>query len=253
MSLQAGRKARIGIPYRTRNEELTGDFGKLENYIDSVRKAGAEAVVISLGLGSLHLAKIARTLDGVVLTGSPADVDPARFRAPRHAKCADPDKDRERTDSALLEHCLAERKPVLAICYGMQSLNVFLAGTLIQDIQSEVEAAIEHDWDDSPGAPDRTHAISIEPDSRLAQTASGFQALVNSSHHQAVGQPGRHLRVVSRTSDGVIEAVEWRGDANWILGVQWHPERMAETDSLARGLFADLVAVARLGKMPAQA
>ena len=247
------QKPRIGIPYRTRKEELTGDFGRLEKYIGSVRRAGGQAVVISLGLSSAHLENIERTLDGLLLPGSPADVNPSRFGAQRHAKCADPDPDRERTDFVLLEHCLAEQKPIVAICYGLQSLNVFLSGTLIQDIPSELEATIEHDWDDEPGAPDRTHVVHIEPDSRLAQIADGQEALVNSSHHQAIGERGRDLRVVSRASDGVIEAVEWHSRANWVMGVQWHPERMAPTDTIARGLFSDLVAVASMRKMPARA
>lgn len=253
MISREGHKPRIGIPYRTRKEELKGDFGKIEKYIGAVRQAGAEVVVISLGLSREHLEKIARTLDGVLLTGSPADVDPARFGASRHARCADPDPDRERIDFALLEHCFGEQKPVLAICYGIQSLNVFLSGTLIQDIPSELQTAIEHDWDDEPGAPDRTHEIRIESDSRLAQIARAHKALVNSSHHQSIRETGRSLRVVSRAGDGVIEAVEWTGDNNWVMGVQWHPERMAETDALARKLFNDLISVASMRKTPARA
>jgi putative glutamine amidotransferase len=248
-----GQKPRIGIPYRTRKEELKGDFAKIEKYIGAVRQAGAEVVIISLGLSPAHLEKIARTLDGVLLTGSPADIDPSRFGATRHAQCADPDPDRERIDFALLKHCLAEQKPVLAICYGIQSLNVFLSGTLVQDIPSELQTTIEHDWDDEPGAPERTHTIRIESASRLAQIVGAQEALVNSSHHQSIREPGRGLRVVSRATDGVIEAVEWTGDANWIMGVQWHPERMAETDTLARGLFDDLVGVAAMRKMPTRA
>jgi putative glutamine amidotransferase len=251
MTSREDQKPRIGIPYRTRKEELTGDFSKLENYIESVRRAGAESVVLSLGLSSAHLEKIARTLDGLVLPGSPADIDPARFGAVRHAKCADPDRDRERIDFALLEHCLAEQKPIVAICYGLQSLNAFRSGTLIQDIRSELGRAIEHDRDDEPGAPDRTHSVGIEPDSRLAQIADAQQALVNSSHHQSICAPGRDLRVVSRAGDGVIEAVEWIDHTHWVMGVQWHPERM--TDALTRGLFSELVAVASLRKMPARA
>ena len=246
-------KPRIGIPYRTRKEELTGDFGKLEKYIESIRRAGAESVILSLGLSRAHLEKIARTLDGLLLPGSPADVNPAHFKAARHAKCADPDSDRERTDFALLEHCLAEQKPIVAICYGLQSLNVFCSGTLIQDIPSELGRMIEHDWDDGPEAPERRHGVRIEPNSRLAQIAAAHEALVNSSHHQSICDPGRNLRVVSRASDGVIEAIEWSNHANWVMGVQWHPERMDETDPIARGLFSDLIAVAGLRKMPARA
>lgn len=253
MPSQDDQKPRIGIPYRTRKEELSGDFGKLENYVAAVRRNGAEAVIISLGLSSAHLEKIARTLDGVLLTGGPADVDPSRFSAAKHAKCAEPDLERERTDFALLEHCIAEQKPVLAICYGIQSLNVFLSGTLVQDIPSELASSIEHDQDEAPGAPDKIHAIDIEPGSRLAQIAGANSALVNSSHHQSILQAGQNLRVVSRASDGVIEAVEWTGDANWIVGVQWHPERMPESDGLARGLFSELASVASFRKAPARA
>jgi putative glutamine amidotransferase len=247
------QKPRLGIPYRTRNEELKGDFAKLEKYIESVRRAGAEAVVISLGLSSAHLGKIARTLDGLVLPGSPADVNPSHFGAARHAKCVDSDPERERTDFLLLEHCLAEQKPVAAICYGLQSLNVFRFGTLVQDIASELETTIAHNWDDQAGAPERTHTVGIEANSRLAEMADGQQALVNSSHHQSIREPGRNLRVVSRAPDGVIEAVEWDSHANWVMGVQWHPERMVETDSFARRLFSDLVAVAAMRKTPARA
>jgi len=247
------QKPRIGIPYRTRKEELKGDFDKLEAYVEAVRREGGEAVVLSLGLSTAHLEKIVRTLDGLLLPGSPADVNPSHFRATRHAKCVDPDPDRERTDFALLEHCLGEQKPIVAICYGLQSLNVFRSGTLIQDIPSELVTAVEHDWDGEPGAPERTHTVGIESSSRLAQMADGQQALVNSSHHQSIREPGRDLRVVSCASDGVIEAVEWDSHTNWVMGVQWHPERMAETDVLARRLFGDLVAVAGMRKMPARA
>jgi putative glutamine amidotransferase len=247
------QRPRIGVPYRTRKEELKGDFGKLEAYVESLRREGAEAVVISLGLSPAHLEKIARTLDGLLLPGSPADVNPSHYRAVRHAKCVDPDPDRERTDFTLLEHCLAEQKPIVAICYGLQSLNVFRSGTLIQDIPSELVTAIEHDCNDEPGVPDRTHTVGIEPSSRLAQMVDGQQARVNSSHHQSIREPGRNLRVASCANDGVIEAVEWDSHANWVMGVQWHPERMAETDVLARRLFSDLVAVAGMRKMPARA
>lgn len=246
-------RPRIGVPYRTRKEELTGDFAKIEKYIAAVRRAGAEPVVVSLGLSAPHLEKIAGTLDGVLLTGSPADVEPSRFSAARHEKCAEADPDRERIDFALIEHCLKQQKPILAICYGIQSLNVFLSGTLVQDIASEIRTTIEHDWDDEAGAPDRTHNIRIDSNSRLAQIARAEEALVNSSHHQSIGEPGRNLRVVSRAEDGVIEAVEWTGDANWVMGVQWHPERMPETDILSRGLFNDLVAIASMRKTPARA
>lgn len=244
MSSENTPKRRVAIPYRTRKEELTGDFDKIRPYIDAVRDAGGEPVVVSLGLSSEHLEKIARTLDAVLLSGSPADIEPARFGAQKHPDCAEPDPDRERTDFALLEHAFTQQKPVLAICYGIQSLNVFLSGTLVQDIPSDLRTATQHDWDSDRGEPEPYHAARVEPGSRLARLAQASEVMVNSSHHQSILEPGRHLRVVSRAPDGVIEAVEWTGDANWVTGVQWHPERMAQTDSLARALFRGLIEAA---------
>src|SRR5580700_6744828 len=106
-------KPRIGIPYRTRKEELSGDFARIEKYITAVRKAGGEPVVVSLGRSTAELKKLASTLDAVALSGSPADIEPSLFRAARHSKSAAADRDRERTDFALLDYSLAEQKPVL--------------------------------------------------------------------------------------------------------------------------------------------
>ncbi|MGA3294870.1 MAG: gamma-glutamyl-gamma-aminobutyrate hydrolase family protein [Candidatus Acidiferrales bacterium] len=251
MSPDANLRPRVGIPYRTRKEELTGEFAKLEKYVNAVNAAAATPVPISLGLSLEHLERIARTLDAILLPGSPADVEPSLFRATRSAQTAESDADRERTDFVLLEHALAEQKPVLAICYGIQSLNVFLGGTLVQDIPSELQTQILHDWESEQDDPEPFHAAAIEPGSRLAQMAGAGEVVVNSSHHQSVLDPGRSLRVVSRALDGVIEAVEWTGDSNWVIGVQWHPERMQEKDSLARALFRDLAVAALARKTPA--
>lgn len=241
---------RVGLPYRTRNEELSGDFAKLEPYISALRAAGAEPVVLSLGLASEHLNKIATTLDAVLLTGSPADVDPSRFRAARHSASADPDPHRERTDWALLEHCFAEQKPLLAICYGIQSLNVFLGGTLVQDIPTEISTLIAHETEDEEISPESFHSTRLDADSRLSRMqGAATEVRVNSSHHQSILDPGRELRVVSRAADGVVEAVEWTGDGNWVVGVQWHPERMSGSDALAQSIFRELVKAAR--KVPA--
>ncbi|MGH9716112.1 MAG: gamma-glutamyl-gamma-aminobutyrate hydrolase family protein [Candidatus Acidiferrales bacterium] len=243
---------RVGLPYRTRKEELSGAFLKLEPYISSLRAAGAEPVVLSLGLAADHLSKIATTLDAVLLTGSPADVDPSRFHAARHSATVDPDPHRERSDWALLEHCFAEQKPVLAICYGIQSLNVFLRGTLVQDIPSELSTSIAHQIADQKVSPEVFHTTSIDPDSKLSRMdGTSEQVRVNSSHHQSILEPGRDLRITSRAPDGVIEAVEWTGDNNWVLGVQWHPERLSGSDALAQSLFRGLVRAAR--NVPARA
>ncbi len=245
MSRESNPRPRVGVPWRNVAEQERRNLPKIENYYKAVEAAGGEPVAISLLLPPAELERQARTLDAIVLPGSPADVDPELYHAPRHPRTANQDRQRERTDFTLLDHAFAANKPVLAICYGVQSLNVYLGGTLVQDIPSELGTEIQHSKDDLPaGAADPRHSVSIEPGSRLAALAAGTSSEVNSSHHQAILAAGRNLRVTARAPDGVVEAVEWTGSGNWVLGVQWHPERMPG-DALAATLFRELLAAAR--------
>lgn len=244
-SSETSGKPRIGVPYRTRKEELNSDRSRYQMYVDAVRQAGAEPIEVSLALPARELSDLAHSLDGFVLPGSPADVDPARFGASRHPNCGEADPAREQTDFALLDDALTEHKSLLAICYGIQSLNVFLGGSLIQDIATELHSSIQHQWvGRAQGTPEPFHSARIESGSQLRDLAATDEVRVNSSHHQSILELGRNLRVAGRASDGVIEAVEWTGDANWVIGVQWHPERMVATDSVAQLLFRALVAAA---------
>ena len=252
MTAESAHRPRVGIPYRTEKEEVAKDRSRYDLYIDAVLRANAEPVEISLNLLTTELKGIARSLDAFLLPGSPADVDPALFGAARHPHSGDPDRARERTDFTLLEEAFGDQKPVLAICYGIQSLNVFLGGTLVQDIPSELHTSVQHNWvGRQQGAPEPFHSVQIDAESRLVHLAGGSNVRVNSSHHQSILEPGRDLRVAARAADAVIEAVEWTGATNWIVGVQWHPERMSQTDPLAQALFRDLVTAAR--KVPARA
>jgi len=246
MTFDRPPKPRVGIPYRTRNEELKGERAKFDKYTHAVLQAGGEPVEVSLSLAADELRQLAQSLDAVVLTGSPADVNPALYGAARNPASAESDPDRERTDFGLLEHAFAEHKPVLAICYGNQSMNVFLGGTLIQDIPSELHTSIQHPWSNrDKGSLEPFHGTRIESGTRLRELAGEDEVRVNSSHHQSILTPGRNLRIAALASDGVIEAVEWTGDSNWVTGVQWHPERMAESHLLARRLFGALIEAAR--------
>lgn len=250
MSEQTKGWPRVGVPWRTVAEESANKRDAYEHYLSAIREAGGEPVEVSLRLPADQLQQLARSLDAVVLTGSPADVDPQRFSSPRHPAAARPDPDRERTDIALLDHAMSAGKPVLAICYGEQLLNVHLGGTLLQDIPSELQTTIDHDQDEDGN--DGLHTVRIEG-GHLAevarQTHAGGEAQVNSSHHQAVLQPGRGLRVTARAPDGVVEAIEWEGSPDWVVGVQWHPERM-RGDALAQALFRRLVTEARASVLP---
>lgn len=245
MSGKAQQIPRIGVPYRSVKEEAENRRDAYDNYLRALREAGGEPVEISLVLSRPRLGELARTLDGIVLPGSPADVDPKRYGAPRHPRSGDPDPQREQTDFTLLDAAFAANKPVLAICYGVQLLNVYLGGSLVQDIPSELASEITHDWRGrASGAPEPFHAVGIEAGTRLVLLAGGTEARVNSSHHQSVHRPGSDLRVVARAPDGVVEAVEFTGKDQWVMGVQWHPERMKD-DGLSEALFRDLIAAAR--------
>jgi putative glutamine amidotransferase len=236
---------RIGVPFRTLEEERAGPAKsqKIEYYYRALREVGAEPVPVSLEIPAGDLVELCSSLHGFVLTGSPADVNPAHYHAPRHPQTAPDDAARERTDRALLHHAFAAGKPVLAICYGNQLLNVHLGGTLIQDIPSELPQHLQHEKKDGETR-DPEHAVGLEAGARLVNLAGAAEARINSSHHQAIREPGRGLRVTARAPDGIIEAVEWTGDANWIVGVQWHPERM-EGDPFAAAIFCQLVAATR--------
>jgi putative glutamine amidotransferase len=248
MTPETDARPRVGVPWRTTEEESAGKRDRIENYLRAVREAGGEPVVVSLRLPQSQLQQLAASLDAVVLTGSPADIEPQRFGGVPHPAANPPDPDRERTDEALLEDALAKDKPVLAICYGAQLLNVHFGGNLVQDIPSEIRTTIDHDQDED--GTDARHGVRIEG-GRLAEIADGLGGKdapqINSSHHQAIREPGRGLRITAHAPDGVVEAIEWAAGKNWVLGVQWHPERM-RGDALADALFRRLVSEARANR-----
>jgi putative glutamine amidotransferase len=251
-------RPRVGVPYRTSAEEAAGNHAKHAEYCNAIRNAGGEPVAVSLQLGDAELKKLASSLDAYVLPGSPADVNPALYGAARSPKCDDPDPARERTDYALLDDAFAKTKPVLAICYGAQILNVRLGGTLFQDIESELPDSLNHTKEGiAKGAPDPVHDAVIVSGGELGQIAAatgleqsgdGFWARVNTSHHQSIRDVGHGLIVAARAPDGVIEAVEHEPHKHWVVGVQWHPERPTHDkmgDALSEVLFRALIQATR--------
>jgi len=252
--LATDHRLRVGIPWRTYQEEFGRTTKKLRYYFDSVAAASAEPVSISLHQSPDQLAAQIRDLDAFVLPGAPSDVNPALYGATAHPKTNPADQNRERTDYAILEHAFSTSKPVLAICYGCQILNVCLGGTLYQDIASELHSSIEHSKANLPaGAADPMHPARIEVGGELGQLASatglekrdgGFAAQINTSHHQSIRDLGDGLRIAAVAPDGVIEAVEHEPHKHWLVGVQWHPERM-QGDALSASLFRAMVQAAR--------
>jgi putative glutamine amidotransferase len=235
----------VGIPWRTSQEEAEGNRPKIKNYEDAVRRAGGDPVLLPLS-DPLELERALPTLDGFVLPGSPADVEPAEYGGVNRGLSAPADLAREAADRTILKHAFGEQKPVLAICYGCQLLNVYLGGTLIQDLRTETGTTVPHRKKDLVPEPkdDPRHPAAFDRGSRLAAITGSTQGEVNSSHHQAIATPGKSLRVTAHADDGTVEGIEWTGDANWVVGVQWHPERMFG-DAAAERLFGEFLEVTR--------
>jgi putative glutamine amidotransferase len=223
----------VGMPARMDADSESQYLSR--RYGDAVAGAGGVPVILPLLDDPEALRSAVAALDGIVLTGSGTDVDPARYGSAREPGCGPVQPLRDRTDFVLLELAAQRRLPVLAICYGMQALNVYRGGSLIQDIPSAVETPIAHQNPGSHGRP--SHPITIVPGTILSELAEGDSALVNSTHHQAADRIGSGLQVIARAPDGIVEAVVGNGPGPLVLGVQWHPEKSFAIDALSRRIF----------------
>jgi putative glutamine amidotransferase len=229
---------RIAIPEPTSTDQAYNERS-LPQYMKALEAAGATPVPILLAVSPAQQAALLSSCSGVLLPGSPADLDPARYGQEKARETADKDIPREAVDDLLLDHALSQSKPVLGICYGLQSLNVWRKGSLIQHLpglQVTAEIAVNHE-------PGRTvldaHPVVITPGSRLSTLIPETEVFVNSSHHQAIDQPGAGLRVAAISpKDGVIEALEGSDPEQFLLAVQWHPERSYDHSPASRELFA---------------
>ncbi len=245
----------------------------IPQYERAIEQAGGEPVRIPLDQTPAEVVKIIEHCDGVLLPGSNADVDPSRFGAARSPHTAAADSRRDTVDDLLLQDAYNTRKPVLGICYGLQSLNVYRAGSLIQHIPDflpeDLRTRVDHEAGKKVAV---AHAVEIENDSRLAEivkredwgghgfsrtdaTAGKSLALVpgenklllpvNSSHHQSADAIGDDLRISARCpDDGIIEALEGTTPDHFVLAVQWHPERSVEEDAPSRAIFRALIQAA---------
>jgi putative glutamine amidotransferase len=213
-----------------------------DSYIGFIQRAGAIAVLLPVD-SRAPLALLAR-IDALLLIGGP-DVDPGTWGAEREPGLEGTNRDRDEFEIAMLRGAIARGLPVLAICRGMQLLNVAMGGTLVQDL---VGADGRHPHRPIIGSFDGTDRLVSLTAGSLVASASGEEVTTaHCHHHQAIDRVGDGLTVSARADDGVIEAIE-AADGRWVLGVQWHPEAH-ETSRLFQALSdaaAQRPALARL-------
>jgi putative glutamine amidotransferase len=221
-------------------------------YEHAIKMAGGEPVRVPLDLSPAETMRIVERCDAVLLPGASADVDPAKYDAARHEKTAAADAKRDTVDELLLQDAYNMRKPILGICYGLQILNVYRTGSLLQHIESNIDHAAGRKVAVA-------HKVAIAPGSKLAEivketanapqdkdSSDGLVIPVNSSHHQSAEKVGDGLMVVARSpKDGIIEALEGTSPDHFVLAVQWHPERSVEHDEPSRAIFRSFVSAAQ--------
>lgn len=209
------------------------------DYSEAIEAAGGLPVHIPLIPEDDYVAAIVGGLDGILLPGSDTDVDPLRFGEEPSPKLKKVIPEKDETDLLVLAHAELRELPVLGICYGMQALNVFRGGSLIQDIETHTVDHVKHEQ----GVPlaRASHSVSVESTGVLGEIVGAPEARVNSHHHQAVATVGSELEAVAWAPDGIIEAIQDVRSDRFVLGVQWHPELSWNTDKLSREIFRRFV------------
>ena len=248
MSPHRQRRPVIGIPTQTLqslggvSSQIPPSWVMSQRYILTLTAAGAIPWMIPL-VDEATLRGVYEELDAVFLPGG-ADIDPRTYGAEPHPLCDKTDRERDRVEVSLATWALAEDKPVLGVCRGMQLINVAAGGSLYQDLAEELPGSIKHDYFPFSGegyARDYlAHDVSVVAGSRLAQLVGAGPLRVNSMHHQGVKELGRGLVATAEAPDGLIEALEGNDDG-YLVAVQWHPEALTDNDARTRSLFADFI------------
>ena len=206
-------------------------------YLRAIEQAGGLPWLLPPGLEPVTIRTVLDRCDGLMLTGG-GDISPARYREPLTGSIGISEP-RDTMEFAALEIALERQIPLLAICRGLQVLNVALGGSLWQDLPSQRPSDITHSQSDDRHI--ATHHVAVEPESKLAAALGATSIETNSMHHQGINRLGEGLCAVARTTDGLIEGIELP-NCPFALAVQWHPEELTATHEHARNLFAAFVA-----------
>jgi putative glutamine amidotransferase len=238
----------VGIPTQTLQSlggvsaEIPASWVMSQRYVSTLTNAGAIPWLIPL-VDDETLRGIYEKLDGVFLPGG-ADIDPVSYGTEPHPLCDKTDRDRDRVELALARWAIEEGTPLLGVCRGMQLINLAAGGTLYQDLAEQMTGSIKHDYFPFGGQTFRrdylAHEVDVRPNTRLASVFGAGALRVNSMHHQGVRDVGHDLVVSATSSDGLVEALEAPNGA-YVVGVQWHPEALTDSQESARVLFEDFV------------
>lgn len=233
----------VGIPcaFQEPQDQFGGGQSVVpQSYLRALEMANGLPLPIPITGQESTLRALYDHIDGLLLAGG-VDIDPARYGESPHPDLGKIDAQRDWTELTITPWALADGLPLLAICRGIQVLNVAVGGSLWQDIAAQAPDTLWHTY--YPGYPYNrlSHSVRLEPDSRLAGILGDLELEVNSLHHQAVKEVGDGLRVTARSPDGVIEGLEGDGRA-WVVAVQWHPECLLDDDPRMRWLFEAFVA-----------
>ncbi len=234
----------IGIPARSVVDSSSGFrySGIPLTYSNAVERAGGAPILIPLHLSEETLHAIYTRIDALLLAGG-VDVHPKEFGEEVEPFCGEIDTARDETELRVTRWALADGHPIFGICRGIQMLNVAAGGSLYQDIPAQLHTEQNHSYRTGDPYNLRAHAVEIDPTSRIAKWLGTPEIQVNSLHHQALKNVAPGLRVIARSPDGVVEAVE-SDDERFLIGVQWHPE-LLEDDARFAKLFEAFVASAR--------
>jgi putative glutamine amidotransferase len=212
-----------------------------QRYVKAIVNAGAIALILPPAPSSIALRQLLARLDGLVLSGGNFDIHPSYYGEKPLAGLGTIKAERSNFELDLTAAALKQDLPLLGICGGAQAINVVLGGSLYQDIGAQVADAQEHQQ--SRKSVKRGHRISIQPRTLLRKIVGRSHAEVNTTHHQAVKTLGRGLIVNAVAGDGIVEGIESTRHA-FVIGVQWHPELLAQRQRHQRRIFVALVACA---------
>ncbi len=229
--------------YKHTNDNIPLEiYGLMPSYARAIYRAGGIPILIPLNLPEEDLASIMERIDGLLLPGG-GDISPDQYNGTHHHKIWGIDTERDRVEISLAQNAAKLEKPLLAICRGIQALNVAFGGTLWEDVGTLRPSDIRHDNFGNHPRNYLSHEVEVSPNSMLARQLETTLTRVNSLHHQAVKDLGSNLKVTATASDGLIEGVEIV-DYIYGVGVQWHPENLIDDDPAMLRLFSGLVEAA---------